>query len=103
MPGQSGHRRTRPSAPLLAPWRGGRASGGNAPAWARPSGWWAVVTSVLPFPRSIHGPETIAKVTVEVYEPATALAGTFTHHPTGFACVLPPMTICPRPVAAAVS
>lgn len=45
----------------------------------------------------------IAIVIVEAYEPADASPGTLTHQPTGFAAVLPPMTICPRPVAAEVS
>jgi hypothetical protein len=50
-----------------------------------------------------QGPEMISIVIVDVYEPDEALAGTLTHQPTGFACALPPMTIWPRPVAAAVS
>jgi hypothetical protein len=41
-------------------------------------------------------------VTVEVYAPADALAGTLIHQPTGLAEPLPPMTTCPTPVAAAV-
>lgn len=53
------------------------------------------------FQRRAQGPEMIAIVIVEVYEPDDALAGTFTHQPTGLAAVLPPMTTAPSPEAAA--
>lgn len=51
--------------------------------------------------KQAQGPETIAIVTVDVYEPADALAGTLTYQPTGLAAVLPPMTGSPSPDAAA--
>ncbi len=68
-------------------------------------GWTAVLIS-----RGWAGPTgpfvrdwTALRLIVEVYVPACAFAGMFTHQPTGWAAVLPPMVICPRPVAAAVS
>jgi hypothetical protein len=35
--------------------------------------------------RSIQGPEITAIVITDVYDPAIAFAGMFTHQPTGFA------------------
>jgi hypothetical protein len=45
----------------------------------------------------------IVTVTVEVYDPDKADAGTGTHHPIGFAAVLPPRVIVFSPLPGAVS
>ena len=47
-----------------------------------------------------HGPDATDRVTVEVYVPDRAVAGTLSHHPNGSAAVLPPTTMAPSPVPA---